>query len=473
MIGLSFFGVTPGFVRKDISLDPKRLGGFIQACEELYTLDQFTVRIPRNGSLNAIGGGEFPEGRISFIAHFRHAVEYRGDREGGYYGVGLWVLDGWLDGAGAEALLTKALDFLASRLVDERAHVVRIFDDIDWTKADPLLDELAALRRSLPPSRADRADADVERKLLIIGQSKERHLGGSVEFASYIDVIGTTWGLIANRVLYFSFDPDVTSAIQRINRIRVVRFADLQDESRGIGQIAPRRPESKMGSEERISRRPPLQRAIPHRDDHAAFEPADDDQVVRTPAASEIVTGPSGATRGAFQLAAALLAALALFTGAYVVFVQPDWISLGPDRTARAENMSGPAPKSDVDRSPQAPEPKSDPRPIAQSSNESVAKSTADNPESGADGRISQTRSGGGSLIFCGRTADDGKDGGDQVPQAATIRLAAKLQELEAKLARPSITADRSVSLTRADLELVRLLVKRERAYQACIDQLR
>jgi hypothetical protein len=228
MFGISFFGVTPGFSQKDFCSDETLLP-IIRACSELYTLDQFTVKLPAGGTLRVFSGQMAGEHRISFIAQYRHAIEYGGNRDGGHYGVGIWLVDSWIDSA-VLSLLNRTIDFLRHELINAEGRFFRTFEQVDWDKSPvrSYLDELNKYRIALPPIEEDITPHQGARKLLLVDKIDTiESSSASLQLESVIGFFGQYWGTLCNRVIYQSFDSNVIKAIRQLSRLELTTLNKL------------------------------------------------------------------------------------------------------------------------------------------------------------------------------------------------------------------------------------------------------
>lgn len=227
MLGISFFGVTPGFSQKDFCVGGSDLIKIIRDCGELYILDQFTVRLPPAGALYVFGGEIIDGHTVSFIGQFRHAIEYRGSREGGHYGAGIWLVDMWLDER-AIYLLDEIVEALRIQLIDSDERVIRTFEQIDWGMAPAFLHQLERYSTFPPLNQESSTFNRKGRKLLLAEDTSASDYNASPFLSRMIQFFGHRWGLIRNRIIYASFEPNVTKAIRDLNRLETISFDELE-----------------------------------------------------------------------------------------------------------------------------------------------------------------------------------------------------------------------------------------------------
>ena len=228
MFGISFFGVTPGFSQKHFC-SSEMLLPIIRACSELYTLDQFTVALPAGGTLFVFSGQMVGEHRITFMAQYRHAIEYKGSREGGHYGIGIWLVDSWVSSA-VLGLLNKIVNFLQHELVDADGKFFRTFEQVDWGRGpvEGFIQELNEYQTPLPPLRDDITPYDGARKLLLVDEVGTIEFSlTSVQLAKAMEFFAQDWMLLFSRVIYQSSDPNVIKATRNLNRLELTSLDKL------------------------------------------------------------------------------------------------------------------------------------------------------------------------------------------------------------------------------------------------------
>jgi hypothetical protein len=225
MFGVSFFGVTPGFTHRDFCSDGA-LPSIIQECAGLYTLDQFTVRLPRNGTLYIFGGRMVDARHVTFIGLYRHAIEYKGSREGGHYGVGIWLVDSWIRPEGSvSGFLDRMIGFLGDQLVDPDGRVIRTFEQMDWGTVPVLLRELGGWRIDSVPMRDDVFFDGMGRKFLLAHEVKPIAPHSMRDLLSHmVYFFGREPVILRDRVIYTSFDTDTIRAIRDLNRVEVLSY---------------------------------------------------------------------------------------------------------------------------------------------------------------------------------------------------------------------------------------------------------
>lgn len=252
MLGISLFGVTPGYTKRDFSIESERLSPIIQACSELYLLDQFSVSVPPDGTLHVLGGRIVRNRAVSFIGRFRHAVELGGNRHGGHFGAGVWMVDEWLDGKDVASVINRMLALIQERMIDDAGRFIRTFDQVDWSDAQSLLTDLDGYRTGPPQGRHDSAPEHRSSKLLLTGDAQKE--GDERPIVEIIRSLANQWDTLGNRVIYVSFDKAVVDAIRRLNRIEISTFEELKKQD---AQRQTRRNGRPRWEEEEPSKTPP------------------------------------------------------------------------------------------------------------------------------------------------------------------------------------------------------------------------
>jgi hypothetical protein len=257
MFGVSFFGVTPGFTHRDFCSEDTILPSIIRECTGLYTLDQFTVRLPRNGTLYIFGGQIVDERHVTFIGLYRHAIEYKGSREGGHYGVGIWLVDSWLgrDARDVRAVLDfldQMMGFLSDQLVDAEGRVIRTFEQMDWGAAPALLQTLGEYRIRSAPMRDGECFDGMRRKFLLAHDAKPNAPDSTRKILSQIiQLFGTDPVILRDRVIYTSFDESIVQAIRELNRVEVINYDNFIE--RYIKDLEKRNPDPTSDANQRQS----------------------------------------------------------------------------------------------------------------------------------------------------------------------------------------------------------------------------
>lgn len=231
MFGVSFFGVTPGFTHKDFCSDAA-LPSIIQECAGLYTLDQFTVRLPRNGTLYIFGGRMVDARHVTFIGLYRHAIEYKGSREGGHYGVGIWLVDAWLDSeVNVLGFLDEMMEFLSDQLVNAEGRVIQTFEQMDWGAARAFQQRLDGYCSDPGPFGDDVFFDGKGRKFLLVHEKKINDPDSMRALLSQmVKFFGRAPAILRDRVIYTSFDASIIQAFRDLNRVEIISYADFVEQ---------------------------------------------------------------------------------------------------------------------------------------------------------------------------------------------------------------------------------------------------
>ncbi len=279
MFGVSFFGVTPGFTEKDFCSDDAMLS-IIQECTGLYTLHQFTVTLPRNGTLYIFGGQMVDTRHVTFIGLYRHAIEYKGSREGGHYGVGIWLVDSWI-GPDVIGFLDEMMVFLSGQLVNVEGQVIRTFEQMDWGAAPALLRKLGEYRTASAPMRDGVFFDGMGRKFLLTHEVKPNAPHSMRDLLSHmVYFFGREPVILRDRVIYTSFDASTVQAIRDLHRVEVLSYEgfveqyknDLERHSSGLTSNANQSRSSFPLAEDDDRSDLSIRPTIPVRDDYGGNE---------------------------------------------------------------------------------------------------------------------------------------------------------------------------------------------------------
>lgn len=501
MIGISFFGVTPGFVQRDFAFGEQDLASTIYACRELSTLDQFSVRLPPAGTLHVFGGQVVDGRRVSFLGRFRRAIEYRGTRDGGHYGVGLWLVDRWAEDPAVTTLLDRMMRFLQRRLVDADGRVQRTFDEIDWTEADAFLDQLHGASTGLADGTERRNLEGRPRKLLLAEDEACGPNEREPSLRHIVRYLGSNWDDLENRIVYASFDAPVIQAIRSLSRVSLTTFDDLvADDARRLSAApvlsldhrATPAGRPTADDEARASSLPAVA-ALSLRDDFgrgtAAYDSPDPSRMRPGPDRS---ARPADGARGAPRFK---WRASELFRGYFrpmlwycfivtnttlfvaVILLAVIYLDRSGDAPAPSSTLRG---RSEGEADPGAaagsnagerPAPARGGPPTRVDPN--GPNSSASDALKGEDDRGAGTEPiKVGADVLCPRRTGSAKELSFDQLRSDAQTLSGRLRGVEARLAKLAQAKDPNVAVAKADVELFVKLIQREKAYQKCVEQL-